>query len=198
LLIDFPEESHEVVLNELEDHKKEVPEGKIRLVLNFDMHSDKYGRYLDGSASPGTWATEAEYRGLACVPHFPAYMDENNPGKGLDYNWTSDKIRPQLICEINAIRHKVYEVWVTIDYDFFYVYLANHKIDKAGVEREIQEIVDFLIKEDLWPTRVIPVISRICLPDDQNTPQNFIDVITECINKYFLLKPVAVATSKIK
>ncbi|MFA5272351.1 MAG: class I SAM-dependent methyltransferase, partial [Candidatus Omnitrophota bacterium] len=46
LFIDSPEESHEVVLNELEDHKKEVPEGKIRLVLNFDMHSDKYGRYL--------------------------------------------------------------------------------------------------------------------------------------------------------
>jgi len=185
LIIDGPHESHEIVLDRLEELKGSVPQGKYILVLNFDMHSDKYGLNPLPESTPGTWASEAENRGLAYVPHFKAFSNEDAPGSGWDHNWNNKKDLSEIMQEIQMRKDEIYEVWVTIDYDFFYVYLANNLFNKTGVESSIREITNFLKETKLWPKRLINSISRICLPGDESTPQEHIDAITNIIEEAF-------------
>ena len=184
-------------MDRLEELKSSVPQGKYILVLNFDMHSNKYGLNPLPESTPSTWASEAENRGLAYVPHFRAFLNEDAPGSGWDHNWNNKKDLSEIMQEILKRKDEIYEVWVTIDYDFFYVYLANNLFNKTGVESSIQEITTFLRDSKLWPKRLINVISRVCLPDGESTSQKSIDAITNIIEESFSAPKTSSAGSDI-
>ena len=178
-VLDGPHEEHDIVFERLKAVKDSLPAGRRILILNFDVHSDKYGHSDNPSSYSGTWAQDAEDKGWAYVMHFP-------PEDQFHF-WNKPEMRKKLLQEINALKEKgvIHDIWCTIDYDFFAEYFRKEGLDLASVSARLTEITGFLKDGGLWPSHVITAISRYCLPQQDKTPQKQIDLITEAIRSSF-------------
>ncbi|MFA6350475.1 MAG: glycogen/starch synthase, partial [Candidatus Omnitrophota bacterium] len=142
------------------------------LIINVDAHHDKYF----GSSLTSDWARILEESGLAEVIHMPSYYD-GYAGTASSCHWRTERIRRKILSAIRKAERAEWEIWLTIDYDFFSLRIVHvfygqvdsdrevsaltlYDMDKETVRKELDEIARFFVRNNVSISRIIPCESR--------------------------------------